>query len=232
MRAKFYHGRRRRPVCSGRPERAAMSGLRETAPAKPPHQRPELPDFWDKRFSDGVTPWENPDIPRCLRDFARDYPADGMPHVLVPGCGSARDAGWLDSLGWQVSALDFSPVAVDRARGLLGADFRGTLLCADFFAFQPEHPFSLILERAFLCALPRSLRADYALRVGELLAPGALLAGVFFVAEQLKGPPFGIEQRELDALLGDTFVLREDRPVDDSLPVFAGRERWQVWQHR
>jgi thiopurine S-methyltransferase len=227
-----------------------MSGQHAAAPAKAPHQRPELPDFWDKRFADGVTPWENPDLPRCLRDFVANFPGDfppdratgndpaPPPHVLVPGCGSARDAGWLAALGWQVTALDFSAVAVERARQVLGAEFRGTLLCADFFAFRPESlfspfsPFSLILERAFLCALPRTLRAGYARRVAELLAPGALLAGVFFVSEQLKGPPFGIEQHELDALLGDAFVLTENRPVDDSLPVFAGRERWQVWQRR
>lgn len=209
-----------------------MNDERAAAPAKPAHQRPELPDFWDKRFAEGVTPWENPAIPQCLRDFSREFSADSAtaPRVLVPGCGSARDAGWLASLGWQVTALDFSAVAVDRARALLGDGFAGTLLCADFFTFQPPAPFSLILERAFLCALPRALRPAYARRVGELLAPGALLAGVFFVTDQLKGPPFGIEQHELDALLGDAFVRSDDRAVDDSLPVFAGRERWQVWQ--
>ena len=43
---------------------------------------------------------------------------------------------------------------------------------------------------------------------------------------------FGIEPEQLDALLSPHFERIEDAPVDDSIPVFAGRERWQVWQRR
>lgn len=210
--------------------------MSETAPpAKPAHQRPELPDFWDKRFREGTTPWEGSEVAQALRDFAQTHAAHytaGQRRVLVPGCGSARDAGWLDAQGWQVTALDFSAAAVDAARNTLGDGFRGTLVCADFFTFQPPAPFAVVLERAFLCALPRALRPNYARRMAELLPGGGVLAGHFFIAGQLKGPPFGILQAELDALLGAAFVLRDDQPVTDSLPVFAGRERWQVWQRR
>ena len=200
---------------------------------KPAHQRPELPDFWDKRFSEGVTPWEAHCVPQALREFAAAHVQQATARrVLVPGCGSALEAAWLDRAGWDVTALDFSAAAVARARQTLGEAFGGRLLCADFFDFVPAAPFSLIVERAFLCALPRKLRAGYARRMAELLAPGCLLAGVFFVAEQLKGPPFGISQEELDALLGDAFTLRDDRPVHDSPPVFAGRERFQVWERK
>lgn len=216
-------------------------------PAKPAHQRPELPDFWDKRFREGTTPWEGDGATQALHEFVQAQaqmlapphaPAPGAisaaahKRVLVPGCGSARDAGWLDAAGWQVTALDFSEAAVDAARQTLGECFRGTLVCADFFTFQPPAPFALVLERAFLCALPCRLRPDYARRMAELLPRGGVLAGHFFIAEQAKGPPFGILQDELDALLGDCFTLRDDRPVSDSLPVFAGRERWQCWERR
>lgn len=56
---------------------------------KPAHQRPELPDFWDQRFRNGVTPWDAGRAPQALRDFAAAYPAAAAPHVLIPGCGSA-----------------------------------------------------------------------------------------------------------------------------------------------
>jgi hypothetical protein len=54
----------------------------------------------------------------------------------------------------------------------------------------------------------------------------------FFVCDQLRGPPFGILPDQLAALLTPTFECLEDAPVEDSLPVFAGRERWQVWRRK
>jgi len=49
-----------------------------------------------------------------------------------------------------------------------------------------------------------------------------------------KGPPFETTQPELDALLSPAFERISDMPIaeTDSIPVFAGRERWQVWRRR
>jgi len=44
------------------------------------------------------------------------------------------------------------------------------------------------------------------------------------------GPPFALHsQPQLYALLAPAFERIEDAPVADSIPVFAGKERWQVW---
>jgi thiopurine S-methyltransferase len=198
-------------------------------PTKPSEQRPEHPDFWCKRFGEGVTTW---DAGRVQGDFASFVAARTQPlNTLIPGCGSAWEAGHLADHRWPVTALDFSPTAVACAREAL-ADKAVDLVCADFFAWQPAQALDLIYERAFLCALPRKLWADWGKRVAELLPPGGLLAGYFFVCEQLKGPPFGILPEQLDALLLPNFECLTDQPVADSIPVFAGRERWQVWRRR
>ncbi len=198
-------------------------------PTKPSEQRPEHPDFWCKRFGEGVTPW---DAGRVQGDFASFVAARTQPlNTLIPGCGSAWEASHLADHRWPVTALDFSPTAVACAREVL-ADQAVDLVCADFFAWQPAQALDLIYERAFLCALPRKLWADWGTRVAELLPPGGLLAGYFFVCEQLKGPPFGILPEQLDALLLPNFECLTDQPVADSIPVFAGRERWQIWRRR
>jgi len=217
-----------------------VSKERTELPEKPACQQPELADFWDHRFRSGVTPWEADTVPVELRQFVRSGPpatgtatateARRRPRVLVPGCGSGLDAAYLDQQGWQVTALDFSAAAVELARQAVGDSWRGTLLAADFFSFVPAEPFDLIYERAFLCALPRHLWPQYGLRMAELLPAGGLLAGYFFFAEELRGPPFGVVPEQLAALLAPAFVRREDRAVSHSLPVFAGRERWQIWQ--
>ena len=198
-------------------------------PTKPSEQRPEHPDFWCKRFGEGVTPW---DAGRVQGDFASFVAARTQPlNTLIPGCGSAWEASHLADHRWPVTALDFSPTAVACAREVL-TDQAVDLVCADFFAWQPAQALDLIYERAFLCALPRKLWADWGKRVAELLPPGGLLAGYFFVCDQLKGPPFGILPEQLDALLLPNFECLTDQPVADSIPVFAGRERWQIWRRR
>ena len=199
------------------------------APIKPPEQRPEHPDFWCKRFGEGVTPWDAGHAPAAFAQFIARQPTPL--NTLIPGCGSAWDAAHLATLGWPVTALDFSPKAVEAARAVLG-DAPVNLVCADFFTFTPAAPYALIYERAFLCALPRKLWADWGRRVAELLPSGARLAGFFFVCDQVKGPPFGILPAELDALLSANFECIEDAAVDTSIPAFSGRERWQVWQRR
>lgn len=196
---------------------------------KPPEQRPEHPDFWSKRFAEGVTPWDAGKVPEAFAAFIAAQPAPL--NTLIPGCGSAWEARHLAEWGWPVTALDFSPAAVATAREVLG-DAQVDLVCADFFTFTPAAPCALVYERAFLCALPRKLWAYWGRRVAELLPPGARLAGYFFVCDKPKGPPFGILPEELDELLTPNFVRLEDAAVSDSIPVFAGRERWQVWQRR
>ena len=196
---------------------------------KLPEQRPEHPDFWCKRFGEGVTPWDAGKVPAAFADFIARQPAPE--NTLIPCCGSAWEAAYLAEKGWPVTALDFSPTAIDTARQVLG-NAAVNLLCADFFNFAVGTPYRLIYERAFLCALPRKLWADWGRRVAELLPPGGRLAGYFFLCDQPKGPPFGILPDQLASLLADNFDLIEDSAVDDSIPVFAGRERWQVWQRR
>ena len=197
--------------------------------AKPPEQRPELPEFWCKRFGEGVTPWDAGCAPEEFERFVAARPTP-LP-TLIPGCGSAWEAASLAARGWPVTALDFSPKAVAAARRVLG-EAQVDLVCDDFFRYRPPSPLGLIYERAFLCALPRGLWPDWGRRIAELLPAGGLLAGYFFVCDQLKGPPFGILPEQLDELLQPAFERLEDAPAARSVKVFAGRERWQVWRRR
>ena len=219
------------PQGSPDPSGATILARAAEAPAapKPAHQRPELPDFWDHRFGQRTIPWDAGGVPQGLADFVRHEA--GQPRTLIPGCGSAYEAAFLDRLGWPVTALDFSAAAIEAARVQL-AGFGGELRHADFFDFPVSRPFELIYERAFLCALPRHLWPAYAPRCAELLVAGGRLAGFFYFGDEPKGPPFTIRPADLDALLGPWFERLDDAPVDDSIAVFAGKERWQVWRRR
>jgi len=168
-------------------------------------------------------------VPDSLCVYARTLPSHAR--ILIPGCGSAYEAAFLAGEGFDVVAIDFSPAAVETARKNL-ADLANIVRLADFFEFDSRKPFDVIYERAFLCALPRTMWNSYADRCAELLNPGGVIAGFFFFSDTPKGPPFGTSQAELDRLMQQRFDRIEDHPVTDSIEVFAGKERWQVWRRK
>jgi SAM-dependent methyltransferase len=198
---------------------------------------PSSPEFWNERFAAGITPWDQGGVPPALLRFvaARDH---ARLRVLIPGCGSAYEAAWLDELGFDVTAIDYAQAALDRARSVLPSPVAARVLRhADFFSFAAE-PFDWIYERAFLPALPPALWPRWAARLPTLLAADGELVGLFFIDTELpqhrRGPPFVTTRAEVDSLLGAAFECLEDAPVPpaDSLPVFAGRERWMRWRRR
>ena len=187
------------------------------------------PDFWESRYRDNLIPWDAGKVPALLQEYARNLSAGTR--VLIPGCGSAYEAAYLSAKGGDVLAIDFSPVAVEAARKNLGGS--GDIVrLADFFDFDFGQRYDVIYERAFLCALPRKMWSGYADRCADLLKSNGIIAGFFFFSDSPKGPPFGTSQAELDTLMQPRFDCVEDRPVVDSIEVFAGKERWQVWRRR
>ncbi len=216
-----------------KPSSAESSAPSPVSPASGPGptfstRDPNSAAFWDERFRQGFTPWDQAGVPSAFAAFAARTPARP---VLIPGCGSAHEAEWLAQAGWTVRAIDFSADAVAAARAKLGVH-AALVEQADFFTYRPPFATGWVYERAFLCALPPERRAAYASRMADLLEPGGLLAGFFFFDDAPKGPPFGTSREAIDALLCPSFELVEDEPVADSIPVFAGRERWMTWRRR
>jgi SAM-dependent methyltransferase len=188
------------------------------------------PDFWDTRYRGGVTPWDAGGVPRALENWVNGL--GGPRRVLIPGAGTGYEARLFSSLGHEVLAIDFSDAAIEAARRELGL-LAHLVVKADFFSFAAE-PFDLVYERAFLCALPRREWPRWGTRMGELVRAGGRLAGFFYIDDNERGPPFGISRPRLDQLLSGDFSMEEDQPIPpgQSLTVFQGKERWQVWRRK
>ena len=186
------------------------------------------PDFWEQRYLSGRTPWDFQGVPQPLVDYLRK--ASGAGSVLIPGCGSGYEAKAFHEFGWRPLAIDFSPTAVRRARDVLGL-LAPSVRQADFFAGSLDGPHDLIYERTFLCSLPPERWPDYAARIAQLLRPGGVLTGIFYYGVDPEGPPFPISTDKARDLFA-AFELVEDHaiPADQSLPLFAGHERWRTWR--
>lgn len=191
-----------------------------------PRQDASKPEFWEKRFRENFTPWDAGGTPSALAQFLKTEPRGRR--VLIPGCGSGYEVRAFADAGHEVLAVDFAPAAVERARKILGPLSERVRL-ADFFESDFGAAFDLVYERAFLCSLPRPLRPRYAQRAMELLGPEGRIAGFFFFEDGERGPPFGLKSGELERLLGGRFERIIDMAVSDSIRIFAGKERWQVW---
>lgn len=192
--------------------------------------KPTDKEFWDSRYRAGKVPWDFGGVPSALLAYLQAVTMPGR--VLIPGCGSGYEVQAFHERGWEVLAVDYSPAAIERAGQILDP-FADKTLLADFFTHDfAGRKFDVIYERTFLCSLPPERWPAYAQRVTELLRPGGKLIGFFLYGHDDEPPPYPLTEETARQLFGRKFMRVADEPVFDSLPLFAGRERWQIWERK
>ena len=126
---------------------------------------------WDERYSSRDLVWGvEPN-----RFLAEEATALGPGQALDLGCGEGRNALWLAERGWRVTGVDFSAVAIDRARSL-GTE-RGVdvdWVEADVVDWEPP-PEAFELVIVLYLHLPADQRRRVLRHAREALAPGATL---------------------------------------------------------
>ncbi len=187
------------------------------------------PDFWSVRYAAGKTPWDFGGVPSALKSFLERSSVPGR--VLIPGCGSGYEIQAFHAAGYDVSAIDFSPAAIDQTKRLLGPLAERVIL-GDFFTHDfGQRRFDLIYERTFLCSMTPTRWPAYVNRMADLLLPGGRLIGVFLYGQtRSSGPPFPLAEPEAEQLFKKHFELVLSEAMTDSLPLFRDMERWQEWQ--
>ncbi len=128
---------------------------------------------WDRRYAGSGFVWTvKPN--RFLVEEAASLPPG---RALDLACGEGRNAVWLAERGWEVTGVDFSQVALDKARRL--ACQRGVSaewVAADLLDYRPEPGvFDLVL--IFYLQVP----ADQRRRVVRAAAAGVALGATLLV---------------------------------------------------
>src|SRR5438874_5426529 len=70
---------------------------------------------WDERYDKADTPWETGLPSSELQRVVAEVPVAPCRAVEL-GCGTGASAVWLARQGFDVTALDLSPLAIERAR--------------------------------------------------------------------------------------------------------------------
>jgi SAM-dependent methyltransferase len=125
---------------------------------------------WDERYRSAELVWGLAPN-RWVEQEVADLPPR---RALDLACGEGRNALWLAARGWQVTAVDFSAVALDKARRLQGSTTgQVDWICADVLTYR--HPDQVDLALLCYLQLPAGQRRAAVRAAADALAPGGVL---------------------------------------------------------
>ncbi len=129
---------------------------------------------WDERYLAAGALWSGRPNPQLVAAATGLTPGT----ALDVGCGEGADAIWLASRGWQVTGLDVSGVALDRAAGhARAADLTGgrlTWLRADLTEWTPPSRHFDLVSIQFLHE-PQPERGATLIKAASAVRPGGVL---------------------------------------------------------
>jgi SAM-dependent methyltransferase len=134
--------------------------------------------MWDERYAASDRVWSaspNAEVERIVGDWTPVRTSPGGGRALDLGAGEGRHAVWLASLGWRVTAVDFS--AVGLGKGEAEASRRGLRVdwvVADARSWQPAEGTTFDLVLVAYLHLPENVLS----RATRWLAPGGALVVV------------------------------------------------------
>jgi SAM-dependent methyltransferase len=178
--------------------------------------------FWDQRYAeDGFAYGEAPN------DFVVEQVAALRSPVLSLGEGEGRNAVFLAERGLDVTAVDQSPVGLEKAAALAaarGVKIRTVTSDLAHFAIEPGAWGSIV---SVWCHLPPALRARVHADVVRGLAPGGTFLLEAYGPEQLRydsgGPRDRAQLPSLDELLAELAGLEVRIGVEKVREVHEGK---------
>ncbi len=169
---------------------------------------------WDEQYRSGDLPWDTQrPSAELVRTLDQGFVQQGR--AIELGCGTGTNAIYLAQRGFRVTALDLSPVAIDRARQR--AQTAGVRV--DFFAIDvttpPEaEPFDFVFDRGCYHCVRRENLVGYQSAVERLTHAGSrflLLAGNPNEEHADHGPP-RVHEEEIRAEFAPLFDVQWIRP--------------------
>jgi SAM-dependent methyltransferase len=184
-------------------------------------------EFWEMRWQHQQTGWDLGVISPPMKKYI-DGIDDKNQRILIPGCGNAHEAVYLLEKGFtNVTIIDIAPSLTSALTNQLQtyiARQKLTVVCGDFF--EHKGAYDLILEQTFFCAIPPSMRGQYAQHMKELLVPGGHLVGLLFDKTFEGGPPFGGSIKEYEGFFNPVFQQVSIHSCSNSAKPRAGSEVW------
>jgi SAM-dependent methyltransferase len=172
---------------------------------------PATQEFWDERYAGADQVWSGEANGALVREAAGLAPGQ----ALDVGCGEGADAVWLALRGWEVTAVDVSPVALDRASRHAGQARVRVRWVHSGLVGAPIAPGAFDLVSAQYPALLRTPGHDAERALLAAVAPGGTLLVVHH------HQPIDPEQARAHGFDPDDYVTPDDvaAQLDDAWQV-------------
>jgi methyl halide transferase len=185
---------------------------------------------WDNRYRDSDTPWDTGlpscELQRCVVEM-RLTPC----RAIEVGCGTGTNIIWLAQQGFDCTAVDLSPRAIEQARAKASAAGVQVRLVVGDVSTPPnlDPPFAFFFDRGCYHAVRRSDVEPYLRAVDGWTAPGAegLVIAGNAKAERKAGPPV-VTEDEIRSELGRVFEIVRLREFWLDEPP-GSNEKWLAW---
>jgi SAM-dependent methyltransferase len=185
---------------------------------------------WDARYAQVDLLWSA----RPNRFLVAEVSGLEPGRALDLACGEGRNAIWLSERGWSVTGVDYSRVAIEKARAHAARKRRSVdFVCADLVGYEPDAGcYDLVL--VLYLHVPMEDRRLILSRAATALGPGGtfLLVGhdltnrtagvggpsdpsLLYTPADIASELVGLEIEKAERVLRD--VADEDRPAIDAL---------------
>jgi len=165
---------------------------------------------WNERYEKGETPWDTGQPSSELQRVVTEA-AIARCQAIELGCGTGANAVWLAEQGFDVTAIDVSPLAISRAeKRAAGAGAHVRFLVAD--VLKPPTAltgmFDFFFDRGCYHVVRRDDPTAYAATLSRLTRPGTpglVLAGNAREPHD-PGPPV-VSEEQIRTELGSQFEI-------------------------
>lgn len=188
--------------------------------------------FWENKYKEERLRWDIGYVSPPLKNYIDQLENKNL-KILVPGAGNGYEVKYLWENGFKnVYVVELADKPLENLKAKL-PDFPGrNLIQGDFFDLS-EEDFDLVLEQTFFCALPPTMRSEYAEKMAEILKVQGKLAGLFFSFPLTEnGPPFGGSKAEYERLFSDRFEILVLEEAYNSIPPRQGNELFFIFERK
>ncbi len=187
--------------------------------------------YWENKYKTNNIGWDMGSVSPPIKIYIDQLNNKDI-SILIPGAGNAHEAEYLFKKGFKnITVLDFAKQPLNNLQKRISSFPESNLINENFFEHHKKY--DLIIEQTFFCALNPELRANYAVKMLELLNKNGKIAGLLFdFPLNNDGPPFGGSVDEYQNTFSIDFNIKTLARCYNSIEPRQGTELFIIFEKK